>query len=546
MRSSPKRPLPRKPAPKADVRSSEPVPPPGPPTAFYAWLREHGWEALAALVVLAAAVLRFYNLPLAPLHHDEGVNGNFLTILFRSGLYHYDPANYHGPSLYYLALPIVAFNTLLFGKAGLSTAAIRALPAVFGTATVYLTLQFRHYLGRWGAFTAAALLAFSPGALYFSRYFIHETLFVFFTLAVVFSWLRYRDTQRPSFLWALAASLALLFTTKETAVLSRVVAILAYLCAAAWLHLRRADPEGGSKADKVGDRGAPAGPAGGEGRLQRAMPWLALALFAGIYVLLYSSFGTYFRGVYDSLITFRYWFKTGVDTMLYGRVTYLRWLRREEWLLLFSGAAAFGWALYRARNRFALFAGFWAAGMLAAYSLIPYKTPWLALNILLPLALVAGYGMEEVATVLRSRRRGWQALCGLLAVAALSVPAYHAIDISFVRYDDDSVVYVYAHTQRQFLSLVRKVEDMAALYGTGSGTHITITSPEYWPLPWYLRNYPNAGYWGKIVPTSEPIIIGRDYQAAELQASLGKDYQWVGSYDLRPGVGLVLFCRRLP
>jgi hypothetical protein len=87
---------------------------------------------------------------------------------------------------------------------------------------------------------------------------------------------------------------------------------------------------------------------------------------------------------------------------------------------------------------------------------------------------------------------------------------------------------------------------MTALYGTGTGTHITITSPEYWPLPWYLRDYPNAGYWGHLVPTSEPVVIGRDYQAAELQSSLGKDYQWVGSYDLRPGVGLVLFCRRVP
>ena len=31
------------------------------------------------------------------------MNGNFLVRLVRDGYYHYDPANYHGPTLYYFA-----------------------------------------------------------------------------------------------------------------------------------------------------------------------------------------------------------------------------------------------------------------------------------------------------------------------------------------------------------------------------------------------------------------------------------------------------------
>jgi len=31
-----------------------------------------------------------------PLHHDEGVNGNFLVTLVRERTYFYDPQNYHG------------------------------------------------------------------------------------------------------------------------------------------------------------------------------------------------------------------------------------------------------------------------------------------------------------------------------------------------------------------------------------------------------------------------------------------------------------------
>jgi hypothetical protein len=37
------------------------------------------------------------------------------------------------------------------------------------------------------------------------------------------------------------------------------------------------------------------------------------------------------------------------------------------------------------KNSFALFCALWAFGLIAAYSLIPYKTPWLVLNFVVPL-----------------------------------------------------------------------------------------------------------------------------------------------------------------
>lgn len=79
--------------------------------------------ALAILVV--AAALRLPELALNPFHHDEGVNGYFMTNLVRNGTYVYDPANYHGPSLYYFAL----LSEILFG---LTTEAMRLVPVVFG------------------------------------------------------------------------------------------------------------------------------------------------------------------------------------------------------------------------------------------------------------------------------------------------------------------------------------------------------------------------------------------------------------------------------
>src|SRR5689334_9676279 len=147
------------------------------------------WLAAAAAILAVAAFVRLYALELRPLHHDEGVNAYFITQLFNGGRYQYDPANYHGPTLYYLALVATRAQ-------GLTIFAMRMVPAICGIATVWLVLCLRRYLGTFGALAAAVLIALSPGAVFMSRYFIHESLFVFFTLVVVVAGFRYAETGR--------------------------------------------------------------------------------------------------------------------------------------------------------------------------------------------------------------------------------------------------------------------------------------------------------------------------------------------------------------
>src|SRR3954469_23021370 len=112
------------------------------------------WYACGALVTLIAIILRFYNLGLKPFHHDEGVNGFFLTNLVRDGVYKYDPANYHGPTLYYISL---AFAKVF----GLETVTVRASVAIFGVLTVILTLFLWRSIGKIGSLAAALFLAMS-------------------------------------------------------------------------------------------------------------------------------------------------------------------------------------------------------------------------------------------------------------------------------------------------------------------------------------------------------------------------------------------------
>src|SRR5579872_2200235 len=80
---------------------------------------EKHWKIACGVLFGLAALLRIWALTVKPMHHDEGVNGFFMTSLFREGTYHYDPANYHGPTLYYLALTTTTINSLFFGKDGL-------------------------------------------------------------------------------------------------------------------------------------------------------------------------------------------------------------------------------------------------------------------------------------------------------------------------------------------------------------------------------------------------------------------------------------------
>jgi Predicted membrane-bound mannosyltransferase len=148
------------------------------------------WFLSCFLITAIATFLRFFWLGLKPLHHDEGVNGFFLTTLFRTGEYKYDPANYHGPTLYYIAL---AFAKVF----GLSTIPVRASVAIFGVLTVILIFWLRKYIGRIGAMFAALFVALSPGMSFISRYFIHETFFVFLGLAFVVSVIFFIENRKP-------------------------------------------------------------------------------------------------------------------------------------------------------------------------------------------------------------------------------------------------------------------------------------------------------------------------------------------------------------
>ncbi|MBZ0190638.1 MAG: hypothetical protein K8F34_02965, partial [Candidatus Kuenenia stuttgartiensis] len=118
--------------------------------------------------VVIASLFRFWDLDIRPLHSDEGVNSFFLRNLFERNQYRYDPANYHGPFLYYIGL--IPFYVL-----GQTDFSFRLMPVLFGIMVVASLYPLRKRMGNIGLLTAGLLIAISPSNSFFSRDTIHET-----------------------------------------------------------------------------------------------------------------------------------------------------------------------------------------------------------------------------------------------------------------------------------------------------------------------------------------------------------------------------------
>ena len=571
------------------------------------------WWLSCILITAIASFLRFFWLALKPLHHDEGVNGWFLTTLFRDGEYKYDPANYHGPTLYYISLG--------FAKVfGLETVSVRGSVAIWGVLIVILAFFLRRYIGKIGSLFAALFLALSPSMVYISRYFIHEMFFVFLSLAIVVAIVFFIENRKPgvsaivwtalillvSFLpstlklastlggnseaavWAFRggffivelvlialvmrmlmtwnggrpiyfllaiACASLMFATKETAFITLGTMLIA--CGCVWIW---------QKLFENNDEALPDDASVLEGELEniddRHLNWTnfksalgsstdrfliaaaSLFVFAYIAILFFSSFFTYIEGVRSAVEAYAIWTKTGSkDHTQNGTWAYLGWMRESEAPIIVLSAIGGLIAFVKARHRLAMFISLWAFGLLAAYTIIPYKTPWLAISFLLPMCIVAGYAINEMAA---AKNVSIKIVAALFAVTASAVLAFQSYRLNFVNYADEDQAIIYAHTDREFHDLVDRIEYYAEKSGRGTEAKIEVVSPDYWPMVWYFRDYKQANFHGRLIDTAdaEMIVAKKPDQDAEVIRRYSARYLFIGPYHLRSGVDLVLLVRK--
>ena len=479
-----------------------------------------GW--LYWLAFAAALAVRLAWLGIRPLHHDEGVNAWFLNSLLQFRGYRYNPDAFHGPFLYLIGcLP----GWIL----GVGTIALRLPVALTSAGTILLLLPLRRRLGRAGMTGSAWLMALSPSLVFYGRDLIHETYLVFLSLALVAAGSHWLETRRRRDLLLAVAALALLFTVKETTPLTLAGLGLATLTLGSPKEWRALWP----------------------GRREAL---LAAAVFGAIYVLFFTTLFSNPMGLVDSVRAYLPWAEKGVEG---GTGHEKPWTYFPELLQAFEATTVLcalggGVLAFRRRNaeetdptdemtRFGRFCAVWAASQAVAYSLIPYKTPWLILNMIVPAALTAGVLFREAAArSLSLAARG--ALAAVLAVG-LGWSAWRAADLSFRRYDDASLGLVYADTNRQVWDLLAFVRAAARRAPHPADVSLAAFFTGRWPLPWYLRDFTHSQWDRKVekLPT-EDIILADPQQEASLQPLLARGYRH-RQFLLRQGVFVAVWVR---
>ncbi len=465
---------------------------------------------------IVALAMRLALLDLRPLHHDEGVNAWLASRPLEGAGIFYNPDNFHGPFLFFLVLPFLA----LLGESDL----VLRLPAALASAAMIpLLLPLRRRLGTAGVTAAAWLLALSPSFVYYGRDLIHETFLAALTLALVAAVSAWLEEGKEPRLVLAAFCLGLLATVKETWVPTVAVFGIAAVLARLWTR---------GRPDLREMWGTP----------RRVTALRAAAAFAVPYILLYTSFFTNPRGLIDSVRTFLLWTGRGVEGAGHAKP----WDYFPRLLLSFEAvtvacAVAGGLIALRKRDAFGTFCALWAAGQLAAYSLLRYKTPWLALNVILPAVLVAGVLFREVW--------GWRRPQWVIARMALAVlfalgiawSGWRAVEVSFLRFDDTRLSLVYVPTSRQVPALVAEVREAARRIPPGGRRAIHLLGRHDWPLPWYLRGLPGIHYRSEIPshPDGDILIADRNLEG-KLRPLLRERYRR-REYLLRPGKPVVVY-----
>ena len=177
-------------------------------------LEQWGYVAITGL----AGLLRFWDLGLKPLHHDESMHAYFSWQLFLNpASYSYNPL-LHGPFQFHaIAYVYYVASHLGFSDNGVNDDTARTVAAVLGTAMIPMCYFLRERMGRAAAIVAAFLLAVSPTFVYYSRFTREDIYFVSFTFATVVAIFKYCEARKLRWLLLGAGAFTFAYATKEAA-----------------------------------------------------------------------------------------------------------------------------------------------------------------------------------------------------------------------------------------------------------------------------------------------------------------------------------------
>jgi uncharacterized protein (TIGR03663 family) len=457
-------------------------------------------------ILLVAVFLRVWLIEIKPPHFDEGINGWFADQMTANGYYHYDPTNYHGPLHFYA----VFLSQTLFGR---HLWALR-LPAIIASILcVWALLRFREFFGVRTARLAAAAMAVSPAYVFYGRYSIHESWQVLFSILLLWGILGLWQSGARKYFFTTVLSLAGLVLTKETYLLHAGCFLVAGLVLWLWQSI------------------VPSRPALRVAKQLWSRDDLLLAVGISLLLIVFFYSGNFLdfgslKGLYE---TFAAWFHTGVQAAGHEKTTYqigplnyywVALMARYEWPALAGLAVCLRYiAPSDARLRYtAIMAG----GVLVAYSIIPYKTPWCIISMLWPFYLTLAASLGELADALKKKSVAWLVMSPLLAVSLM-----FCLRLNFKKFTDDSEPYVYVQTYEGIYDFTRPLMALASKDPANYHLGGLILLDSYYPLPWMLGDFTGVGYFGKTQKPGEwnaPFLVAEKSRDAEIESHLTQPY----------------------
>jgi len=477
------------------------------------------WVILIAIVIALAGTLRIARPGLKPLHGDEAVQAYKFGELLEKGEYRYDITEHHGPTLYYFTLlPACLAGIESFAK--LNEWVLLSVPIGFGLLLILLHLLITKGLGRGGVFFAMLFLAISPAFVFYSRYYIQETLLVCFTFGAIAC--GYRYFRRPGTGWAVGTGLflGLMHATKETCIIAWFAMGVALILV--WL-LRRPEQIPKQCPQK-----------------RKTHVIVGLITAAIVSMLFFSSFLSHPEGVVDSVSFWKTYFNRAVenDWHIHPWYSYFKILLfthdgpgpiwSEAFIFILAVIGVF--FIWRGRCPKGMspgllqFLSVYTVLIAIIYSAIPYKTPWCLLSFwhgAILLAAVGTVGLFHCCVSFRVR-----IVLALLLAGGFSQLLWLCLQTNFVYYADPRNPYVYGHSSTDVFQVARHLEEIAKIHPDKENMRLDIISldSDVWPLPWYLRSLDNGNIgWYSEIPTDykpAPLIIATPEVLPDLLAAL--------------------------
>ncbi len=169
-------------------------------------------------LTLLAGGLRFWDLGLKPLHHDESMHAYFSWLLFLNpSSYQYNPI-LHGPFQFHaIAYVYYVAHGLGTPDNGVTDVTARVAAATMGTLMIPMCYFLRSHLGKVGALVAAFLLTISPTFVYYSRFTREDIYFASFIFITVVALFKYAEQRRLRWLLFGLGAFTGAYATKEAA-----------------------------------------------------------------------------------------------------------------------------------------------------------------------------------------------------------------------------------------------------------------------------------------------------------------------------------------